>query len=95
MTPLPEGFAEGFFAGREKGEKRGQGEKRGRGRFILPVASPFPILAGMPRGARDSLGGYCYHVLNRGNARRTVFHKDGDYIMYALRSPSRRGHRSR
>jgi putative transposase len=33
----------------------------------------------MPRGPRSSLGGYCYHVLNRGNARRTIFHKDGDY----------------
>jgi putative transposase len=33
----------------------------------------------MPRAARDSLGGYCYHVMNRGNGRRTVFHKQGDY----------------
>jgi putative transposase len=33
----------------------------------------------MPRGARDSLGGYCYHVMNRGNGRRAVFHKPGDY----------------
>lgn len=33
----------------------------------------------MPRTARASLGGYCYHVLNRGNARRRVFHKDADY----------------
>jgi putative transposase len=33
----------------------------------------------MPRGARDSLGGYGYHVLNRGNGRRTVFHKKGDF----------------
>jgi putative transposase len=33
----------------------------------------------MPRAARDSLGGYCYHVMNRGNGRRTVFHKPGDY----------------
>ena len=24
-------------------------------------------------------GGMCYHVLNRGNGRTTVFHKDGDY----------------
>jgi len=30
----------------------------------------------MPRTRRASQGGYCYHVLNRGNARRTVFHKD-------------------
>ena len=33
----------------------------------------------MPRTARASQGGYCYHVLNRGNARRTLFHKDGDF----------------
>ena len=33
----------------------------------------------MPRTARASQGGYCYHVMNRGNGRRTVFHKDGDF----------------
>src|SRR5689334_20416551 len=33
----------------------------------------------MPRTARATPGGYFYHVLNRGNARRAVFHKDGDY----------------
>jgi putative transposase len=33
----------------------------------------------MPRTARASVGGYCYHALNRGNGRATVFHKDGDY----------------
>ncbi|WP_406698306.1 transposase [Singulisphaera sp. Ch08] len=33
----------------------------------------------MPRTARASAAGYCYHVLNRGNARATVFHKEGDY----------------
>ncbi|CAN5573257.1 transposase [soil metagenome] len=33
----------------------------------------------MPRAARLSLGGYCYHVLNRGKGRRTVFRKIGDY----------------
>jgi len=32
----------------------------------------------MPRGARATQGGYGYHVLNRGNGRPTVFHKDGD-----------------
>lgn len=36
----------------------------------------------MPRTARASQGGYCYHVLNRGNARRTVFHKDGDFTAF-------------
>lgn len=33
----------------------------------------------MPRTARASVGGMCYHVLNRGNARAEVFHKEGDY----------------
>jgi len=33
----------------------------------------------MPRTARASAGNVCYHVLNRGNAKNTVFHKDSDY----------------
>jgi putative transposase len=33
----------------------------------------------MPRTARASQANYCYHVLNRGNARATVFHKPADY----------------
>ena len=33
----------------------------------------------MPRTARASGGGHCYHVINRGNVRAEVFHKDGDY----------------
>ena len=33
----------------------------------------------MGRPLRVSLGGYVYHVLNRGNGRGTIFHKDGDY----------------
>ncbi len=36
----------------------------------------------MPRTVRASTGGYCYHVLNRGNARAEVFHKDGDYLAF-------------
>ena len=28
----------------------------------------------MPRTARASVGDYCYHVINRGNARAEVFH---------------------
>jgi putative transposase len=28
------------------------------------------------------VGGICYHVLNRGNARRDVFHKPGDYAAF-------------
>jgi putative transposase len=36
----------------------------------------------MPRAARDSLGGYCYHILNRGNGRSTIFRKQGDYAAF-------------
>ena len=50
----------------------------------------------MPRTIRASAGGYCYHVLNRGNARSEVFHTDADYEAFlrldaeaALRVPMR------
>ncbi len=33
----------------------------------------------MPRTARASKGGFCYHLINRGNARATVFHDSRDY----------------
>lgn len=33
----------------------------------------------MPRTARASVGGVCYHVINRGNGQAAVFHKAGDY----------------
>ncbi len=36
----------------------------------------------MPRTARASRGGYCYHLLNRGNARAEVFHKREDYAAF-------------
>ena len=36
----------------------------------------------MPRTARASAGGLCYHVLNRGNAGSEVFHEPRDYADY-------------
>ena len=33
----------------------------------------------MARTARASVGGICYHVINRGNRRATVFHCSADY----------------
>lgn len=33
----------------------------------------------MPRTARASVGGICYHVINRGNGRQEVFRKAADY----------------
>jgi putative transposase len=36
----------------------------------------------MPRSLRASEGNLCYHVLNRGNGRAVVFHKDEDYSAF-------------
>ena len=36
----------------------------------------------MPRTARASVGDVCYHVVNRGNARGEVYHKDDDYAAF-------------
>ena len=36
----------------------------------------------MPRTARASVGGICYHVINRGNAQAEVFHKTQDYAAF-------------
>jgi putative transposase len=36
----------------------------------------------MPRTVRASVGGVCYHVSNRGNARGKVFHKDDDFAAF-------------
>jgi putative transposase len=36
----------------------------------------------MPRTIRASVGGVCYHVVNRGNGRAAVFHENGDYAAF-------------
>jgi putative transposase len=36
----------------------------------------------MPRTSRASRGGFIYHVLNRGNGRRNVFHQDDDFAAF-------------
>ena len=36
----------------------------------------------MPRTARASVGGLCYHVMNRGNARAEIFWKREDYAAF-------------
>jgi putative transposase len=36
----------------------------------------------MPRTARATGGGFCYHLLNRGNARNQAFHHEGDYASF-------------
>jgi putative transposase len=46
----------------------------------------------MPRTARAAVGGYCYHVLNRGNRRAEVFHKPDDYAAFARLLRQAAGH---
>ena len=36
----------------------------------------------MPRPFRITAGGFCYHVINRGNGRAEVFHKLDDYAAF-------------
>jgi putative transposase len=36
----------------------------------------------MPRTARAIVGGYCYHLINRGNNRTRVFHDPADYAAF-------------
>lgn len=36
----------------------------------------------MPRSRRHFTVGECYHVLNRGNGRSRIFHKDADYLAF-------------
>lgn len=36
----------------------------------------------MPRSARALADNCCYHVINRGNGRQQVFHKEGDYSAF-------------
>ena len=43
----------------------------------------------MPRTARASAANVCYHVLNRGNNRARVFHKDGDLRHLSITTGSR------
>jgi putative transposase len=37
----------------------------------------------MARTARASIGGICYHVINRGNGQAAVFHKAEDYYRFS------------
>jgi putative transposase len=36
----------------------------------------------MPRACRSIVPDVIYHVINRGNGRQTIFHKDGDYLAF-------------
>jgi len=55
-------------------------EEQGGILLLLAVGYGCGRMGGMPRTARASVGeGICYHVINRGNARAEVFHKEHDY----------------
>ena len=54
-------------------------KEKGTGTFIIAICQDLAYVNDMPRIARASVGGVCYHVMNRGNGRRQVFHKEGDY----------------
>lgn len=49
--------------------------KKGTGYFTWRIME-------MPRIARGIIDGFIYHVLNRGNGRQVVFHKDRDYTAF-------------
>jgi putative transposase len=36
----------------------------------------------MPRTARAIVGGYCYHLINRGNNQARIFHEHADYAAF-------------
>ena len=36
----------------------------------------------MPRTTRTDVGDYCYHVINRANARLPIFFKERDYVLF-------------
>ena len=55
--------------------------KRGPGKGVIPLFwATRPCYApAMPRKPRVSRGGLVYHVMNRGNNRDAIFHKQADY----------------
>ncbi|OGI65646.1 hypothetical protein A3A95_01630 [Candidatus Nomurabacteria bacterium RIFCSPLOWO2_01_FULL_39_18] len=36
----------------------------------------------MPRAIRTDVGNYCYHVINRANARLPIFFREKDYVLF-------------
>jgi putative transposase len=65
--------------------KAGAGaKKKGQRTFCWPQGRREGIIVTMPRHPRASQAGYCYHVLNRGNGRRTLFQKEGDFAAVVM-----------
>src|SRR5271157_177808 len=55
----------------------------------LSASTLVPGQTAMPCTARASAANPCYHVLNRGNNRASVFHKDGDFDAFVDLWPKR------
>jgi putative transposase len=51
--------------------------------FLDTVRTEWLFYRAMPRTARAAVGGMVYHVLNRGNDRRPLFRKPGDFDAFA------------
>ena len=50
--------------------------------MLLSIGPGGVYTLAMPRTARASAGGVCYHVTNRGNGRAKVFHDADDYAAF-------------
>ncbi|HEY2784366.1 MAG TPA: hypothetical protein VGJ05_05255 [Fimbriiglobus sp.] len=48
----------------------------------MPSLTRRATFALKPRHPRTALGGYGFHVPNRGNGRRTIFSKERDYAAF-------------
>jgi putative transposase len=48
----------------------------------VSTVGPFVRLEAMPRPLRTAPGGFVYHVLNRANGKRRIFHHDRDYLAF-------------
>lgn len=51
-------------------------QERGQDSFSQAIVC---YAGAMPRPKRADEAGAIYHALNRGNARNTIFHKDGEF----------------
>ena len=57
------------------------GTKRGQATLFACSRAPLYTFA-MPRPGRNTVGGVVYHVINRGNGRANVFHKEADQLAF-------------
>ena len=73
----------GISRPRDEENRQDRAERFSSFEVLLALPLLRPDNHAMPRTARVARGGYCYHVVNRGNGRRTVCHDDDDYAFFA------------